>query len=43
MAKRLVLEALKGVLNDYLEIDENNFDLAVWSGTIVLHDVKIKW
>jgi vacuolar protein sorting-associated protein 13A/C len=44
MAKRLILNALKSVLSDYLEIDDNNFDLnlAVWSGSIVLHDVKLK-
>ncbi len=44
MAKRLVLDALQGVLSDYLEIDETNFDLnlAVWSGSIIMHDVKLK-
>ena len=44
MAKAYVLKALQGVLSDYLEIDEHNFDLnlAVWSGSIVLHDVKLR-
>ena len=44
MAKHLVLNVLQGVLSDFLEIDEKNFDLnlAVWSGSIVLKDVKLK-
>ena len=44
MAKKIVLDALQRVLSDYLEIDETNFDLnlAVWSGSIKLHDVKLK-
>jgi hypothetical protein len=44
MAKHLVLNVLQNVLSDFLEIDEKNFDLnlAVWSGSIRLHDVKLK-
>ena len=44
MAKHLVLNVLQNVLSDFLEIDEKNFDLnlAVWSGSIVLKDVKVK-
>jgi len=44
MAKAYVLGALQGVLSDYLEIDASNFDLslAVWSGSIILHDVKVR-
>ena len=44
MAKQIVLNVLQSVLSDFLEIDEDNFDLnlAVWSGSIVLHDVKLK-
>ena len=44
MAKQIVLNVLQSVLSDFLEIDEDNFDLnlAVWSGSIVLHNVKLK-
>ena len=42
MAKRLLLNALVLVLGEFIELNEENLDLAVWSGTIVLHDLKLK-
>lgn len=44
MAKRLLLDVLIKVLGEYIELSEENFDLnlAVWSGKIVLHDLKLK-
>ena len=44
MAKQIVLNVLQSVLSDFLVIDKDNFDLnlAVWSGSIVLHNVKLK-
>lgn len=44
MAKRLLLDALVKVLGEYIELDESNLDLslAVWSGQIVLHNLKLK-
>ncbi len=42
MAKRMVLDIMQGVLSDYLEIDESNFNLGLWSGSITLQDVKLR-
>lgn len=44
MAKRLVLDALVKVLGEFIHISEENLNLnlAVWSGRIVLHHLKLK-
>jgi len=44
MAKQLLLNALVSVLGEFIDISEDNFNLslAVWSGQIVLHDLKLK-
>ena len=44
MAKRLLLDALVKVLGEFIYISEENLNLslAVWSGRIVLHHLKIK-
>jgi len=42
MAKRLLLNALVTVLGEFIELNEESLDLAVWSGSIVLHDLKLK-
>ena len=44
MAKRLLLDILIKVLGEYIELSEENFDLnlAVWSGQIRLHDLRLK-
>lgn len=42
MAKRLLLNALVLVLGEFIELNEESLDLAVWSGSIILHDLKLK-
>ncbi len=44
MAKKLLLDALLKVLGDFVCLEEDNLDLslAVWSGQIVLHNLKLK-
>lgn len=42
MAKRLLLNALITVLGEFIYLNEENLDLAVWGGCIVLHDLKLK-
>lgn len=42
MAKRLILGVLVKVLGEFIELDENNFSLAVWSGTVVLTNLRLK-
>jgi len=42
MAKRLLLNVLVSVLGDYIEdLTEDNLKLGVWSGEIVLNDLRI--
>ena len=43
MAKRLLLDVLVKVLGEFIELNEDNLDLslAVWSGHIVLKDLKV--
>ena len=44
MAKQMLLNALVQTLGEYIELNAENLDLslAVWSGQIVLHDLKLK-
>lgn len=44
MAKRLLLDVLVKVLGEFVELNEDNLDLnlAVWSGHIVLKDLKVR-
>ena len=44
MAKKLLLDALVKVLGEFIELNEGNLDLslAVWSGQIVLNNLKLK-
>jgi hypothetical protein len=44
MAKKLLLDALVKVLGEFIDLNEENLDLnlAVWSGKIVLHNMKLK-
>jgi hypothetical protein len=42
MAKRFLLEALVKLLGEFVEIDESNLSLGVWSGQIILTDLKLK-
>eukprot|EP01033_Poteriospumella_lacustris_P006747 gene6747-4866_t len=42
MAKQLLLNVLVRVLGEFIELDENNFSLGVWSGTVVLTNLKLK-
>ena len=44
MAKRILLDALVKVFGEFIELSEENFDLnlAVWSGQISLHDLKLR-
>lgn len=42
MAKRWLLNALVKVLGEFVELDENNLNLAVWAGQITLNDLKLK-
>jgi hypothetical protein len=42
MAKRLLLNALVKFLGEFIELDENNLSLGVWSGQIVLSNLKLK-
>lgn len=44
MAKKLLLDALVKVLGEFIELNEENLDLslAVWSGQIVLNNLKLK-
>ena len=44
MAKKLLLDVLVRVLGEYVELSEEKLDLnlAVWSGQIVLHDLRLK-
>ncbi|RYG99035.1 hypothetical protein EON65_50740 [archaeon] len=42
MAKQLVYTLLVKVLGEFVELDENNLSLAVWSGQIKLHNLKLK-
>ena len=42
MAKRLLLNALLNVLGEFIELDEENLNLAVWSGQIVLKNLRLK-
>jgi len=42
--KRILLDSLINVFGSFIELNEENFDLnlAVWSGQIALHDLKLK-
>ena len=44
MAKQLLLNALAKVLGEFIDISEENLNLslAVWSGQIVLNNLKLK-
>lgn len=42
MAKRLLLNVLVKVLGEYIELNEENLNLGVWSGQIVLNNLKLK-
>lgn len=41
MAKKLLLDVLVKVLGEYVELDSDNLDVAVWSGNISLKDLKV--
>lgn len=42
MAKRLLLNVLVKVLGEFIELNEENLNLAVWSGQIVLTNLRLK-
>jgi vacuolar protein sorting-associated protein 13A/C len=42
MAKRLLLNVLVKVLGEFIELNEENLNLAVWSGQIVLTNLTLK-
>lgn len=42
MAKHLLHTVLVKVLGEFIELDEDNLNLAVWSGQIVLNNLKLK-
>lgn len=42
MAKRLLHNVLVKVLGEFIELDEENLNLAVWSGQIVLTNLRLK-
>lgn len=42
MAKKLLLNVLVNVLGEFVDINEDNLNLAVWSGKIELNNLKLK-
>jgi vacuolar protein sorting-associated protein 13A/C len=42
MAKKLLLDALVNFLGEFIDINEENLNLGVWSGKIILADLKLK-
>lgn len=46
MAKKLALDLITKLLGEFVELNEDNLDLSlgslVWSGQIILHDLKLK-
>eukprot|EP01038_Epipyxis_sp_PR26KG_P007511 gene7511-10233_t len=42
MAKKLLLSLLLKVLGEFIDVNEENLNLAVWSGQIVLNNLKLK-
>jgi hypothetical protein len=42
MAKRLLLNLLVKVLGEFIELNEENLNLGVWSGQIILNNLKLK-